>query len=387
MNDVSFHNGFQRLLRGHIPLFLQPEEIRPQPPVDFFTAVPSTPPMGFSSPSPFDSPTVQDANFLKGVQGDLQRDIYTIEPENRKRLNEINEERRKDGKPPIDFFQTTREIESIMDDPSLKDDEKDKKIGEIRDRLGLGKKDMKNLFTQRLSEKYDKAKDKIEAYKNNLKKAAENAEKIYGKESPEAQIARARVELTKITLDPTYENYKAKADHYDSLFPSFWRKFKGAFKKIGGFFKKVGQGFAKVMNFVSPFLRFVPGIGQMVSFGWSALKGVVQAIQGNWKGILGGALDFAKGIPGVGPLLSTASSFASKALSWAKPVWDTAHGNLSSLLHAGLSWAGRLPFVEGAITQTQEYLSRLLSPLKPVTIPIQPILEPLEKEARPLLKF
>jgi len=313
----------------------------------------------------------QTSDLLESVKTQLQHRIYTPDAQTQQCLTEINSKRAQQGKAPIDFLGTTKKVEDIMNDPALSDKEKKKRIGDLRNELGLSKKDMKRLFTKRLAKIYQEAANQLKTHLSQLKESVKEAERVFGKDSPQAAAARGRLQAAQSHLEPTLKKWEHQASLYKSMFPSFWSKIGGFFKKIGQGLLKIGQVFSKIMNFVSPFLRFIPGIGQMVAFGWGALKGLVQAIKGNWRGFLGGLLSFAKGIPGVGTALSAVSSLGSKILPLARGVWEATQGNLSSLLQWGGSLLYKIPGVAPFLSKTSEYLSYLISPLRPKTDPLQ----------------
>jgi hypothetical protein len=281
-NFISLRSRSRSILEQFENLLFQGKEM----PINHLQLLPSV--SEDSATSSFDVSTSDpDGTSLKMIQADLQRKIYALEPDDQKKLQDLNAKRLREGKPPIDFQNTTREIEQIMNDASLSDKEKKNRIDAVRKRLGLGKKDMKKLFTKRLAKIYKQAADQIKSRLDLLKQAVQETEKIYGKDSPQAQAARERLVSAQQTLEPTLRDFQQKSGLYNSLYPSFWSKLGGFFKKIGKGFVTIGKVFFRIMNFVSPLLRFIPGIGQMISFGWGALKGIVQAIRGNWRGFLG----------------------------------------------------------------------------------------------------
>ncbi len=189
----------------------------------------------------------------KQIQANLKQRILNPEPAVAQKLQEINHKRMQQGKPALDFKAVTLEIENIMSNAALSDKEKKKQIGAIRKRLGLGKKDMKTLFTQRLKTIYQEASQQIQV-----------------------QLQNTTNPVEKQRLTTLLQSYESKASLYNSMFKSFWSKLGAAFKKIGGFFKKVAGGIFKIVNFVSPFLKFIPGIGQIAVLARSTFGKVFQ---------------------------------------------------------------------------------------------------------------
>ncbi len=178
----------------------------------------------------------------------LQQSIANPEPAIATKLQEINQKRAQKGQAPLDFQSVTREIEGIMNNPALSDKDKKGQIAQIRKKLGLSKKDMRTLFTQRLKTIYENAAQQIRV-----------------------QIANTTDPIEKQRLTSLLQSYESKAGLYNGMFKSFWSKLGGVFKKIGGFLKTVASGIFKVAQFISPFLKFIPGIGQIASFVESGL--------------------------------------------------------------------------------------------------------------------
>ncbi len=196
------------------------------------------------------------------LNANLQTQTNTPEPEVAQRLQEINADRSRKGLPPINLQATTQEIENIMNNSSLSDKEKKKQIAAIRKRLGLGKKDMKTLFTQRLKKIYENAVAQIRIQLQNTVNPAE-----------------------KTRLTQLLQQYESKASLYNSMFKSIW-------SKIGGFFKKVVGGIFKIAKFLSPFLKFIPGIGQIASLAGSVFGKVYNFFKDKISGIAKPIQDF-----------------------------------------------------------------------------------------------
>src|SRR4030095_7837398 len=315
------------------------------------------------APSFLDSET-----FAQWVKSDLQRQIDTIEPATQKRLDSVNAKRAKKGKAPVDFMKTTQEIEGIMNDPGLTDTQKKDKIDEIRKRLGLGKGDMKALFTKRLGRIYGEAARQIQNRLNLLKEAVKQAEKIYSKGSAQAERVRETLAAAQSSLQPTLDDLKHRSGLYNSLYPSFWSRLGGFFKSIGKAFLKVGQVFTKIMNFISPFLRLIPVYGQMISLAWSALKSFVSLVKGNWRGILGNLLSSAN-ITGLGGIFGGVSKLASKIAFFGKGLFQAFQGNIGGIFRMGLGGLAQISPIGDLFHRSANSLRRLISPLRETESP------------------
>ncbi len=279
-----------------------------------------------------------DLKLISKTQLDLQQRIETLEPEKQNRLNDINHKRALEGKTPISFLETTRQIQSILNNPALSDKEKQKQIDQIRKDLGLSQKVMKELFTKRLASLYKEFANKIKAYLNSLKEAAKDAERTYGKDSAQAKAALDRLNQATQASEPTFKNLESKSKALGSMYKKrgFFSKLGGAFKSIGKGILKVGKIAAKVIDKLSPLFRLIPVVGQALSVGWNVAKGLYQVAKGNFKGFLNTALNFASSIPGIGPAISFGSKLA-------KGVYQAAKGNFSSLFQTAISFAGKIP--------------------------------------------
>ena len=228
----------------------------------------------------------EDQGFLNTINQELQQKINTPEPEIQNRLNSLNIERTQHGRPPLNFSSINQDVEKIMNDPSLDDKKKKEAVEDLRKRLGLSKKDMKKLFTKRLARLHSEAAQKIQARLKEFERKALDAEKIYGKDSPQAIAAHHRLENARNNLKSELEKQQHISSLCKSFYPSFWGKIGGFFKKVGHVFKNIAQVISKVMNFISPVLNFIPGIGQAIHLGWTALKGFGKLIQGKVSGLL-----------------------------------------------------------------------------------------------------
>ncbi|MBF0491350.1 MAG: hypothetical protein HQM15_01030 [Deltaproteobacteria bacterium] len=277
-----------------------------------------------------------EQGFVAQVNNELQQQIYTPNVEEQKKLNDINADRAKDGKPPINFQQVTREIENIMNDPNLDEGKKKDLVGKIKDRLGLGKGDMKFLFTKRLAKLHEQAADKLNTRLESLEKNAKEMERLYGKNSPQALQANQALETSKSVLEPQKQQWEAKANSYSKMFPSFW-------SKLGGAFKKVVSAVTKVVNAVAPILKMIPGIGTIASLGLAAINGLNSIVHGDWKGFLKNvASNLASAVPALGSAVQMGMNAFNTVKSFAK-------GNIMGGLGGLMNFTGALPEKVGDI--------------------------------------
>lgn len=183
------------------------------------------------------SSTLNSSSAASPLEANLQAKILNPEPAVAAKVQELNQKRAQKGQAPIDFSATTRKIEGIMNNPALSDKQKKSQIADLRKHLGLGKKDMRTLFTQRLKSIYQDSANQIRT-----------------------QLQSTTDPIERQKLESQLQSYESKSKLYGSMFKSFWSKLGGAFQKIGGFFKKVGSSFLKVVSFVSPVLKLIPSL-------------------------------------------------------------------------------------------------------------------------------
>jgi chromosome segregation ATPase len=237
------------------------------------------------APSPYELSSYQnsasgwDAQFRDGAQRlrqELNREIDTPSPEDRTNLDKVNEKLRNQGKSPIDFAATTRQIEGIMSESGTSPKEKKEKIEALRKQLGLSKGEMKRLFTKRLSRIYKQKAEQLRQYRDaqiaQLQAQITQAEKIYGPNSPQVTELKRRETALRQTLDPMIQSLSERGKFYGSLYPSFW-------SKIGGFFKKLGAGILKGIGFLKPLLNFIPGWGQIARVVIGGLETVINMVR------------------------------------------------------------------------------------------------------------
>ena len=277
--------------------------------------------------------TVQSAaeNFAKNVEVAKEHEIYTPDAKTQAQLDKTNQKLASQGKAPIDFQKTTKDVESIMNDSSLSDKDKKKKIESLRKELGLSKKEMKNLFTKRLSNIYKKYANILGQYQKTmmtqLKMEQKQAEQMYGKNSAQAQEAIKKQEALKNTIEPQKKQYEQKANLYKSMYPSFW-------SKLGGFLKKGLNVLTKVISFVKPFVSFIPGVGQLASMAMGAFESVVELIKTKGKSWGKALMNIVtSAIPGgVGGLLGKMGSFGTMISNGLSKL-----GSFKNMITSGIS--------------------------------------------------
>lgn len=241
-------------------------------------------------------------------QKQLKAELKNPDPKVLEKLSQVNKKRASKGLAPVNLAAVSERLEAIYQDASLSDKQKKEKIDELRKELGLSKGEMKSLFTKRIEKAYKNAEKRLATFEKakseQLQAELKQAEATYGKESAQAKSVQTKIDNLKSSLEPERSKLKSHANFFGSIYPGF-------FSKLGGFFKKVGQGFAKAIGAIALAVRYIPGLGPMVS---SALRSVQSLVQGKLKdfgkNLLGTALSAAKNflhaIPGVGTIASYA---------------------------------------------------------------------------------
>jgi hypothetical protein len=237
------------------------------------------------------------------LQAKLAERIYTFDAETLRELDKVNQKLAQQGKPPVDIRAVTKEIEDIANNPNLSDKEKRKQINDIRKRLGLSKGEMKKLFTKRLEKIYDGMKKELQQTVDGLKAQVVQAERTYGKGSPQAVAAGRRLEAVAKVVEPMMQKLEQNRKLYNSMY------------KAGGCVKKMFKGIGGVFK----------GIATSV---WNTVKTVINPKNwirpSFWKNIVAPlAMNF---IPGIGPIVSTAYRWGMAAYQGVKAVTALAKG-------------------------------------------------------------
>jgi hypothetical protein len=200
------------------------------------------------------------------------------------------------AEPSMGISPVMQEIEQIADNPNLSDKEKRKEINDLRKRSGLSKGQMKKI-TRHLEKIYMEKKKEIEATLHSLKTAVSDAERIFGKGSPQAIAAARRLEEVARVNEPLLQKLDQKIKLYHSMYQA-GGCVKKLFKGIGNTFKGVGNVFKGIATSVFKVTKGVldPRNWIKPAF-WSNVVAPV-------------AMSF---IPGVGPLLASAEKFVGRA--------------------------------------------------------------------------
>jgi hypothetical protein len=265
-----------------------------------------------SSPQTFATETEK---VIEDSKSALNQVILNPEPESLQKLSTLNQKRQANGKPPIDFAKTTKQIESIMDQKGLSDKEKKKQIETLRKQLGLSKSEMKKLFTKRLEKIYKNAAQSLQQYQKSkesqLKTELQQAEQNFGKNSPQAQEVKQKMDILHSSIEPQRQQYAQRASFYNHLYPSFW-------SQLGGFFKKLGAGFTKVLGVFSKFLKFIPGISQLTSLAGQLLRPLKYLFTGHivdfFKSLGTGILKSVSNLKSLLPLIPGVGTIASAVI-------------------------------------------------------------------------
>ena len=298
-----------------------------------------------------------------GARKRLMSRIYSFDSKILKEWSELNQKRLKEGLPPLNIYALTKEIESITNNSSLTDKEKEIKINEVRKRVGLEEGDMKHFFTERLEKIYDASRQELEKTLGVLQENAVRAEALYGKDSPQALAAARRLEVVGRVTQPLLQTLESNRGLYSRMYPPAGSCIKKVFGGIGSMFKGIVNtvgNFAKGiinpknwlkpsfwLNVVAPIaLHFIPGLGTIaaVALKWGTMiyrgvNAVKDLIQGKWEGLLSlGTSVLGKVVPGFQKIVNYGKIF----YGGAKTVYDLTQGKLDSLYELGTMALGRV---------------------------------------------
>ncbi len=238
--------------------------------------------------------------------------LLSFDPETLQELDKVNQRLAKEGRPPVDIVAVTKEIEAITNDPHLSDKEKRGKINEVRKRLGLEKGEMKTLFTKRLEKIYGELKADLERTLQSLQSDVQRAEKTYGKDSPQALAAAARLDVVMRVNQPLLQ----KLDQNQKLYNSMYKP-GGCIKKV---FKGIGNVFTGIVKTAFSSLKILNPKNWLNPAFW---RDVVAPL----------ALHF---IPGLGPVLAAAYRYGMAAYKGFKAISALAHGKFLEAFSLGL---------------------------------------------------
>lgn len=257
------------------------------------------PPKYLATPTFFSNPGYQSSDVSiaheSRYQGNLARSrlsrtLYRPDLSIQQKLDQTNQKLNAKGHPPLNYEKTMRMMESITNNPNLDSKQKKNQIKELRKQMGLSKKEMKSLFTKPLAKAYQGAADDLKRFlktkESQLNQELNLAEKIHGKNSPQAQAIQRRFKLLKTSLQPEIDRLSEKSNFYSSMYPSFWNKFKGFFKKVGkGILKGVSVAkklLGKIPNLLKTFKSFlpaIPGIGPVLGLAVDGMEAMTKLIK------------------------------------------------------------------------------------------------------------
>ncbi len=101
------------------------------------------------------------------------------------------------------------------------------------------------------------------------------------------------------------------------------KKEKSIWEKIGDFFKKAFEVLLKVLDFLSPLLNLIPGIGPALFAAYQGVKLIVSMIKGDINGVIGSLTSMVGGIGGaVSGVAGTVLKMASKIAQASKAMVD-----------------------------------------------------------------
>jgi small-conductance mechanosensitive channel len=250
-------------------------------------------PNGYSSTYQ-NSPQIVESetrDFVAKTNSEIQQALAHPDPKVMDQLFKVNQKLSSQGKTPIDLQNMTRDIETIYNNKSLSDKEKKQQIEQLRKQLGLSKKEMKGLFTKRIAKVYENAAKSLQQYEQakqaQFSQELKQAEDTYGKNSPQAQAVRQKMQVLQNTIEPQRQEYAQHANFYKSLYPSFW-------SKVGGILRKIGGSIMKGLSFIKPFVSMIPVFGPIASRVIKGIETLVNAIHSKGKSLLDMGLNFAK---------------------------------------------------------------------------------------------
>lgn len=295
---------------------------------------------------------------LESQIAQIENDPGLSEKKKNKLLKKLNKKlgKLKDKlEPPLDLATITREVDQIMNDPSKSEKQKKKEVDRIRKKYGLPKRgstSMKSLVTGRLGKIYGESKERMESiskqHKAELKAQLRHIEKTYGKNSPQAKAAKAELKA----VDQKYDEEVDRLKGLEKQLKKMYKK-RGFFSFLGDIFKAIG----KALDFVMPFIKMIPGIGQIAGLVYGGIKAVTSAISGNWQNFVSSLVSI---VPVIGDAIGAAGSAimetAGKVLNYAKSgmnfVGNVVTGNWSGAVASlgGLAGAAELDGLAPAVT-------------------------------------
>jgi len=248
-----------------------------------------------------------------------------------------NSERQYNGKPMFDPRAVRGDVNAVMADPSLSDDEKEKKIDELRKQSGLSEYTMRNVATQPLARIYENQTMQTARFAAVgdmlLQQKAMQMVASFGANSPQAQAALKAVADFHTEMEPYTKSLEGAAKKLEDLYPppkSFW-------EGVVGFLGDLAKTVAPAL------LNLIPGVGTALYAGYEAVRTIVDAAQGNFLGAL---TDVAGVLPGVGGTIGEIASAAIKGGVGIEQAIE--HGDVLGGLTAAATAAGGIAGATGS---------------------------------------
>jgi len=240
-----------------------------------------------------------------------------------------NSDRLYNGKAMFDPRAVRGDVNQVMADPSLNDEQREKKIEELRNQQGLSEYTMRNIATQPLARIYENQTmqaARFAAVGEMLEQQrAMQAMQKFGADSPQAQLALQAAYNFHSEMEPYVKGLQGAAQKLEDLYPPP----KGFWESVGGFLGNLAMAVAPAL------LNFIPVVGTALYAGYEGVKMVVDAANGNLAGVLG---DVAGVLPVVGGVAGQVTGAALKGAVGIEQAVE--HGDLLGGITAGLTAAG-----------------------------------------------
>lgn len=249
------------------------------------------------------------------TQSLIQSAMQRPDPKTTAQLSKLNSKLRAQGKSPLDWATSVRQIEDIRTG-SGSEKEKKSRIEQLRKQMGLSKGEMKKIFTQALAAIHQKAANRLQAIQKQKQaqfgQELRTAEQVFGKNSPQVQAMQETHHAVMRQFESAKQTHQQQAGFYKKLYPSFW-------SKLGGVFKKIGGGILRAVQSVGSILKKIPVIGSFARIAENILTPLKKLFTGNIGGYfksmgigllksIGDAKGLLPLIPGVGPIASMLAS-------------------------------------------------------------------------------
>ncbi|TNE45924.1 MAG: hypothetical protein EP343_25480 [Deltaproteobacteria bacterium] len=181
------------------------------------------------------------------------------------------------------------------------------KMEEIRKKYGVGKEEMRDMFTYREGEIHRTGARDLSRRSGKtlqpLQARYQQAVKQFGPNSVQAQQAKADLDKAQSLLGKETQRMGETAEAAESLYPTPL----SGLDKFVGFFEKFGE---MILDIFATLLNAIPGVGNIISAVYHGIKFLVKSIQGD---VMGALTSVASAVTGVGGALSGAVSAGLKA--------------------------------------------------------------------------